>query len=102
MLTRIGPLLVLVVVLFIAAITSMFTVSETQFAIRTQFAAILGSTYKPGLHFKLPWDQVVRFDRRILSQSYQGETFLTNDNRGLVVDFSMKWRVKDASRYFQS
>jgi membrane protease subunit HflC len=81
---------------------SVFTVTETQLAIRTQFGAIIGSTYKPGLHFKLPWDDVKHFDRRILSQTYQGETFLTNDNRGLVVDFYIKWQVKDGSRYFQS
>ena len=58
--------------------------------------------YAPGLHAKWPWDQVVTFDRRILSQTYNGETFLTNDNRGLVVDFYIKWRVKDASYYFQA
>ena len=56
----------------------------------------------PGLHWKWPWDQVVKFDRRILSQSYTGETFLTNDNRGLIVDFYVKWKVNDASRYFQA
>jgi modulator of FtsH protease HflC len=100
--TRIMPIAVGAVILVVAVLTSMFTVSETQLAIRTQFGAILGSTYRPGLHFKLPWDQVVKFDKRILSQSYQGETFLTNDNRGLIVDFYMKWRVKNASRYFQS
>jgi len=41
-------------------------------------------------------------DRRILSLSYTGETFLTNDNRGLIVDFYVKWKVKDVSRYFQA
>ncbi len=61
-------------------------------------------SYPPGLHFKWPWDKdrIVKFDKRILSQTYQGETFLTNDNRGLIVDFYMKWRVKNASRYFQA
>ena len=43
--------------------------------------------YAPGLHTKWPWDVVTKFDRRILSQSYTGETFLTNDGRGLIVDF---------------
>ena len=40
---------------------------------------------------------MTKFDKRILSQSYTGETFLTNDNRGLIVDFYIKWRVKDPS-----
>jgi membrane protease subunit HflC len=96
------PLIVLAVALAIVAMTSMFTVPQQALAIRTQFGAILGGTYDPGLHFKFPWDQVVKFERRILSQTYQGETFLTNDNRGLIVDFYIKWRVANASRYFQA
>jgi len=98
---RIAPIVVLIVALLIA-MTVPFTISEAQVAIRTEFGAIVGLDYSPGLHWKWPWDQVVKFDRRILSQSYTGETFLTNDNRGLIVDFYVKWKVKDASRYFQA
>jgi membrane protease subunit HflC len=100
--SRSFPIVVIVAVVLLAAITSLFSVTEQQLAIRTQFGAILGGTYAPGLHTKWPWDQVVKFERRILSQTYQGETFLTNDNRGLIVDFYVKWRVNDASRYFQA
>ena len=101
--SRALPVLIAVVLLvLVAALTSLFTVSETELAVRTQFGAIMGSTYVPGLHWKLPWDQVSKFDKRILTQSYQGETFLTNDNRGLIVDFYIKWRVKDAARYYQA
>jgi membrane protease subunit HflC len=62
----------------------------------------VGSNYAPGLHPKWPWDDVETFDKRILTQTYTGETFLTNDNRGLIVDFYIKWRVQDASKYFQA
>jgi membrane protease subunit HflC len=96
------PLIILIAVVLLVALTSMFTVAEQQLAIRTQFGAIVGEGYVPGLHFKWPWDQVVKFERRILSQSYQGETFLTNDNRGLIVDFYVKWRVQNPSRFFQA
>src|SRR6201999_2580590 len=99
--SRIAPIVALVLVL-IVAMTSLFTITEAQVAIRTEFGAIVGLDYSPGLHWKWPWDQVVKFDRRILSLSYASETFLTNDNRGLIVDFYVKWRVKDASRYFQA
>ncbi|MDB6101591.1 MAG: Protein HflC [Gammaproteobacteria bacterium] len=98
---RVAPIIALVVALIIA-MTSVFTITEAEVAIRTEFGAILGLDYSPGLHWKWPWDQVVKFDRRILSLSYTGETFLTNDNRGLIVDFYVKWKVKDASRYFQA
>jgi modulator of FtsH protease HflC len=88
--------------LAIAAAMSMllFTVSETEYAIRTEFGAIIGKDYAPGLHFKWPWDQITKFDNRILSESYPGETFLTNDGRGLIVDFYVKWRVHDPSLYY--
>jgi membrane protease subunit HflC len=79
---------------------SLFTVSETEYAIRTRFGAIIDTRYRPGLHLKWPWDMVTRFDRRILSESYTGETFLTNDGRGLIVDFYVKWRVKDPALYY--
>ncbi len=96
------PLIILLAAVALVAVTSMFTVPQQELAIRTQFGAILGGTYDPGLHFKFPWDQVVKFEKRILSQTYQGETFLTNDNRGLIVDFYIKWRVANASKYFQA
>ena len=95
------PIIIVCAVLLVGAM-SAFTVSESQLAIRTEFAAIVGSNFEPGLHFKWPWDQVVKFDKRILSQSYTGETFLTNDNRGLIVDFYVKWRIRDAAKFWES
>lgn len=100
--SRAFPIIIVVGLLLLAAATSLFTVSEQQLAIRTEFGAIVTSQYEPGLHAKWPWDQVVTFDRRILSQTYSGETFLTNDNRGLIVDFYIKWRVKNANEFFQA
>ncbi len=96
------PIIIIVAAIVLLTVTSLFTVQQQELAIRTQFGAIRGGTYPPGLHAKFPWDQVVKFERRILSQTYEGETFLTNDNRGLIVDFYIKWRVNDASRYFQA
>jgi membrane protease subunit HflC len=100
--TRAFPIIIAFGLAILLTATSLFTVSEAELAIRTEFGAIVGSNYAPGLHGKWPWDQVVKFDRRILSQTYTGETFLTNDNRGLIVDFYIKWRVKDPSYYFQA
>jgi membrane protease subunit HflC len=100
--TRAFPIIIGIGLLLLLAATSLFSVNQAQLAIRTEFGAILGSNYAPGLHAKWPWDQVVSFDRRILTQTYTGETFLTNDNRGLIVDFYIKWRVQDPSNYFQA
>jgi membrane protease subunit HflC len=94
--------LVAVIVLVALASRCVFTVAEGEQAVRTQFGAIVDSTYEPGLHWKQPWDTVIRIDRRTLAASHSDETFLTNDNRGLVVDFYILWRVTDASAYFQA
>src|SRR5215475_3172671 len=97
----VAPIIVLVLLL-IVAMTSLFTITEAQVAIRTEVGAIVGLDYSPGLHWKWPWDQVMKFDGRILSQSYTGETFLTNDNRGLIVDFYVKWRIKNAAKFWEA
>jgi modulator of FtsH protease HflC len=98
--SRLFPWFFVVAGLLIFVAFSLFTVSETDYAIRTRFGAIIDTRYRPGLHLKWPWDMVTRFDKRILSESYTGETFLTNDGRGLIVDFYVKWRVKDPALYY--
>ncbi len=100
--SRLFPLFIGAGVLLVLAALSLFSVSETEFAIRTEFGKIVGIDYTPGLHLKWPWDMVTKFDRRILSESYTGETFLTNDGRGLIVDFYVKWRVKDPATYYNA
>ncbi|MBV8973714.1 MAG: protease modulator HflC [Sinobacteraceae bacterium] len=98
--SRLFPWFVVVAALLIFVAFSLFSVNETEFAIRTRFGEIIDTRYRPGLHLKWPWDRVTKFDRRVLSESYTGETFLTNDGRGLIVDFYVKWRVKDPSTYY--
>jgi modulator of FtsH protease HflC len=90
-------------VLVILAWSSVFQVSEIEVAIRMQLGKIVGTGYAPGLHLKVPFiENVRRFERRIITQSYVGETFLTSENKALIVDFYIKWRVKDAATYYRT
>jgi membrane protease subunit HflC len=84
--------------------TSLFQVRETETAIRMQFGKIVGTGYSPGLHAKWPLgiDKVRRFERRIVTQRYEGETFLTSENKALIVDFYVKWRVRDPAQYYRA
>ena len=96
---------ILIGALVLAALAwgSLFQVSENEVAIRTQFGRIVGENYGPGLHMKLPLiNEIRRFERRIITQAYQGETFLTSENKALTVDFYVKWRVQDPSQYFRA
>ena len=98
---RTAPVLFLLAGVLLVAVASMFQVRETEVALRTQFGKIVGSQYGPGLHFKFPFiNRIHRFERRIITQNYQGETFLTSENKGLIADFYIKWRISDVGRYF--
>ena len=94
--------LVLVFAVAVLAYRSFFTVSETELAIRQQFGEIVGTDYKPGLHVCLPIDNILKFEKRIVTQNYASETFLTSENKGLIVDFYVKWRILDAGNYFRA
>lgn len=100
--TRALPALVAAAIVLLATLTSLFVVGQNEFAIRTRFGAIVETCDEPGLHWKLPWDQVMRFDRRILTVSDPMQSFLTSDNRSLVVDFYIKWRVENPTVYFEA
>lgn len=82
--------------------TTTFTVSETEKAIVLEFKKIVGSDYSPGLHFKLPYRQVKKFDDRILSLESKPERFLTSEKKNVIVDWFVKWRIDDVSKFYTS
>jgi modulator of FtsH protease HflC len=98
-----APILLIVGIVVLALVSSVFTVQQNQMALRTQFGEVKDATYAPGLHLKTPFvDQIVKFERRVLTQNYTGETFLTNEGRALIVDFYIKWQVKEPRRYYET
>ena len=77
-----------------------FTVRETELALKFRFGEIVRADYKPGLHFLTPFvNNVVKFDRRILTEDYPAEQFLTSEGKILRINFFVKWRISDVSRY---
>ena len=81
---------------------SAFTVSEGEYAVRTRFGQVQQANYAPGLHWCWPFERIERVDRRVLSQRFQGESFLAGDQQGLVVDIDLSWRVRDAAAYLRA
>jgi membrane protease subunit HflC len=102
--SRTSATFLLVLAAIVLVWQSMFQVRESETAIRMQFGKIVGANYAPGLHMKWPlWiDKVRRFERRIITQRYEGETFLTSENKALIVDFYVKWRVLDPAQYYRA
>ena len=96
LLTGLGSLALLIL------LTSTFTVSETEKVIVLEFKKIVGTDYGPGLHFKLPYRQVKKFDRRILSLESKPERFLTSEKKNVLVDWFVKWRINDVTKFYTS
>lgn len=96
-------LLILVGLLAVAAASSIFYVRETEHAIKFRFGEILKSDYQPGIHFKWPVVNSVRkFDRRILTLDTRPETFPTEEQKYVEVDFYAKWRIADPALFYKS
>ena len=89
----------LIAVIFISQ--SLFVVSEVERAVKLRFGEIVQFDVEPGLHFKWPIVNSVRyFDSRILTLDAQPQRYLTSEKKALMVDSFIKWRVKDVAKYF--
>lgn len=79
----------------------IFTVSETEKAIKFKFGEIVAADYKPGLHFKFPFiNNVKKFDSRILTLDSSPERFLTAEKKNVIVDSFVKWRIGDVTTFY--
>jgi membrane protease subunit HflC len=95
----------IIAILVVLVVSScVFVVNEGQSALLVQFGRIIDTGFKPGLHVKLPapLQQVLRFDRRILTLDSAPERYLTSEKKDVNVDFFVKWRIADPSTYYTS
>jgi modulator of FtsH protease HflC len=100
---RLLYILLAVVAVILILRASVFTVSEGQLAIKSTGGEIVESNFQPGLHFRIPLvNEVTRFDKRIMTQTYPSESFLTREQEQLNVDFYVKWRIQNLRRYYES
>ena len=97
-------LAVIVAVVFAVLAASIFTVDQRQFAIVFQLGEVREVIAKPGLYFKLPLIQNVRyFDNRILTlDSTEPERFITSEKKNVLVDSFVKWKIVDPKLYYIS
>lgn len=94
----------LVLAALVAIAMSMFTVDQRRFAIVFQLGEIKDVITEPGLNFKWPLIQNVRyFDKRILTyDAPEPERFITSEKKPVLVDAFVKWRIIDVKQYYIS
>jgi membrane protease subunit HflC len=76
---------------------SLYTVSETEQIVITQFGKPVGEPVREaGLHFKLPFIQkVLRFDKRLLPWDGPTSPMPTRDKVYIEVNTFARWRISD-------
>jgi len=83
---------------------SVFVVDQRQNAIVFQLGEVVSVKTSPGLNFKMPLMQNVRyFDSRILTlDAGEPERFITAEKKNVMVDSFVKWRIIDVKQYYIS
>lgn len=94
--------LVVALVLLIALSMSVFVVDQRQTAIVLRLGTIAQVVESPGLKFKIPvLDSVRYFDKRILTiDAPEPERYQTSEKKNVLVDSFVKWRIVDVRQYF--
>ena len=92
--------LVLAVVLLLG---SLFTVRENQYACTVRFSKIIDTADQPGLHFKVPFiDSVKFFPKATMLYDIPPSEVLTSDKQNMTVDCYIVWRITDPLKFYQT
>ncbi|MFL9711558.1 protease modulator HflC [Methylobacillus sp. Pita1] len=83
---------------------SAFSVDQREYALVFRLGEIVSVKKEPGLYFKVPLvDNVRYFDKRILTLNWvEPDRFLTSEKKNVLVDSFIKWRIVDPAKYYVS
>jgi membrane protease subunit HflC len=98
------PILALIVAILLVASQSIYTVDQTKYAIKFQLGEIVETKTQPGLYFKVPLVQNVRFydNRNLTLENSEPDRVTTSEKTPLLVDFIVLWRINDVKQYYVS
>lgn len=90
--------------LLIVASLSAFSVDQREYAIVFRLGEIVSVKKTPGLHFKIPLvDNVRYFEKRIVTLDWvEPDRFITSEKKNVLVDSFVKWRIVEPSKYYVS
>ncbi len=97
-----GAVIVLAIVGVVGS-SSVFTVNERELAILFALGKIEKADYEPGLHFKWPFvNNVRKYEKRIITADTAPQRYLTQEQKPLIVDYYVKWRIRDVETYYKT
>ena len=97
---------ILCVVLALAlmlGLSSIYTVAENQYACTFRFSEIVNTEFEPGLHFKLPFlDSVKYFSKATQFYDIPPSDVTTLDKQNMTVDCYVLWRIEDPQKFYRT
>ena len=98
--------IIVIAILLILAIGlsgSLYTVREDQYACTFRFSEIVNTTDTPGLHFKVPFvDSVKYFSKATQFYDIPPSEVLTSDKQNMTVDCYILWEISDPQQFYRA
>lgn len=90
-------------ILLIALLGCFYTVRENEYACTVRFSKIINTTGEPGLHFKIPFvDSVKYFSKATQLYDIPPSEVLTSDKQNMTVDCYVLWSISDPKLFYQT
>ena len=93
----------LALILGIGLSLGLFTVREDQYACTFRFSEIVDTTDTPGLHFKMPFvDSVKYYSKATQFYDIPPSEVLTSDKQNMTVDCYILWKIADPQQFYRA
>lgn len=100
---NLGLIIVSSFIVLVLASMTLFTVDQRAYALVFRLGQIVDVKKEPGLYFKLPFVESIKyFDKRIVTLDEAPAKFITSENKYMLVDSFVKWRIIDPAKYYVS
>ena len=88
--------------LVILANTTLFKIDQREQALVVRFGDPVRTVLTPGLHFKTPFESVLKFDKRNIELNANEEEVTAADQERLVVDAFVRYRIADPLQFYRT
>lgn len=101
---NVNTIVIVILGLLLLGSMTLYTVDQRQNAMVFQLGQVVAVHKQPGLYFKIPIVQNVRyFDTRIMTLNpVDPDRFITSEKTNILVDYFAKWRIVDVKQYYVS
>ena len=94
---------IVLLVLVLLASGSFYTVRENEYACTFRFSEIVNTVDSPGLHFKVPFiDSVKYFSKATQLYDIPPSEVLTSDKQNMTVDCYILWSISDPQQFYRA